>query len=641
MAILNLPIPSHGPNHVPHFPMTGGLTAGPPTVADSDNGASAYQQSSDVEVRYSPQSNGVTRPVDTVVTGPTRVLESSQQLLEGWRTAAGAEPAENSGPFGAALQTATQSEPALLSQVENDVVQVNHSSREPLVYLDDGELEGDPSITSPFVTANQVHNTVENDLGRDVRYRSEDGRLNINVDTPGRQPNESPYHTPDSGTLTFPDSGTGQNLAIDPDVVAHEQGHAILNSQRPEIDFSPESKATHEGFSDGVAFFQSLQQDEVRADTIRRWDNPEESQSGLASNISEAGARYFGNTEAEQTDGLRDLSEAPPTGSVDAHGHHTDSQKFSTALHDSTRDLYQQIRRDNPDLSSEDAFDQATDRVRSDFYRSLDFLPPGGQVTQDDLGQAMMRANGVDNGGGEQALYRRNLEESGLRPVTGDNVAHEAGLRAVGENMNLPEGLAGGNFESGVDGEDSPVRRQATEFIEQHGARLGIPQDYQMDPSRVYSNDRGETFMIFRGQREGGTPSDPTELLGVGFNQEGELIHLDSAQREGLRMPSFGPPGGSTPGQFPIPFPTPGGHLPGQLPGTGGPLPGHGPTPGSSWPPSGGSTTPGSDSPAPSGGNSLPPSGWFPGGVLPPFGGTQNGSQGGTTHPQPNGNSSH
>lgn len=537
-------IPSMLPPMPPPLPTTG-MGNGRPTVLDSDNNSSAYATANNVEVRYAPQSNGLTTPVDTVVTGPTRVLESSRKLMEGWSGAAGSQAPTN--PLQAAAQ-ANQPTP-LLSQVENDVVQVNHPSKQPLVHLDDGDLEGSPNITSPFVTANQVNETVEGDLGRDVRYNSPDGRLNINVDTPSHQPNESPYHSPGTGTLTFPATSTGDNLANDPDVIAHEQGHAILDSQRPDMDFAPESKAAHEGFSDGVAFFQSLQQDEVKQDTIQRWDNPEGPQSGLASNVSEAGSQYFGTGNGGQAEGLRDLSTPAPTGSVDSHGHHRDSMKFSTALHDSTRDVYQQLRKDNPNLTSEQAYDQATDRVRSDFYRSLDFLPPGGTISQSDLGAAMMQANGVDSEGAQQQLYRGNFEEAGLRPVTADSAAQQAGLQAIGERVGLPSGLAGQNFQAGVDDPNSEVRTQANAFLEKNGSALGIPQGYDMEPTRVYTNDRGETFMSFRGQREGGTPADPTELLGVGFNSDGQMIHLDSAQKDGISLP---------PMQMPLPFPVPG-----------------------------------------------------------------------------------
>jgi hypothetical protein len=593
---INFPLPTPG-TQSPYTPPTSLLPqGGPRAVADSSIQPDAYNSANNVEVRYAPQSNGVTKPVDTVVTGPTRVLESSERLLEGWRTAAGAPSTEPSastsagGWIGAALAAVPTGPPPdpNLTQVENDVVRINHPSKQPLAYLDNGELEGDSQITSPFVTANQVHQTVESDLGRDVRYRSEDGRLNINVGATAQGPDPSPFHTPNTGTLTFPASSSGKNLAADPDVVSHEQGHAILNSQRPDIDFSPESKATHEAFSDGVAFFNSLNQSEVQADTIRRWDNPTTPQSGLASNISEAGHAYFGGQSNDPRTGLRDLAGGAPSGNLQEHGHHKDSVKFGSAVHDSTRDVYRDIRQNNPDLSPQEALTQATDRVRSDFYRSLDFLPPGGQVTQDDLAAAMMRANSIDDKGQQRELYGRNFEEAGLRPVTGDRIAQEAGIGALGETVSLPEGLRQQNYESHSGQPDSPVRQQAVDFVAQHGAKLGIPSNYEMNPSRVYSNDRGETFMLFDGGKRGefgGT----REFLGLGFDSSGGLIHFDSAQQAPPPMPSF-PTGGFPPGGLPPFLPTTGGPPSGNsLPTTG--FPGYGPPANgnSTQPPLGGS----------------------------------------------------
>ncbi len=159
-----------------------------PTVVDSTESPEAYRTAQDVEVRYASQGNDQVAPADRVVLGPTRVLESSQRLLEGWRTAAGAAPTLG-------VQT-----PQVHSQVENDNVQVNHTSSRPLVYLDGSDLEGDPNVTSPFVTANQVHDTVTSELGRAIRYRSEDGRLNVNVGaqapSPSREATTTAPHWP-------------------------------------------------------------------------------------------------------------------------------------------------------------------------------------------------------------------------------------------------------------------------------------------------------------------------------------------------------------------------------------------------------------------------------------------------------------
>ena len=172
MAILNFPVPTHHPTPGSQVPASLLPTNGPKPVADSDNQPDAYQTANNVEVRYAPQSNGLTTPVDTVVTGPTRVLESSQRLLDGWRTAAGAPSSvpSSGGMFGSLMAGLPVQQPSpTLTQVENDTVKVNHPSQQPLVHLDGGELEGDPHITSPFVTANQVHQTTTSELGRELR----------------------------------------------------------------------------------------------------------------------------------------------------------------------------------------------------------------------------------------------------------------------------------------------------------------------------------------------------------------------------------------------------------------------------------------------------------------------------------------
>lgn len=521
----------------------------PSPVVGSSQAPDAYQRVENPSVDYVSQGNGLTQPQDVSVPGGVRVLQASDRLHEAWQSTAGQGPAA----------------PPLYTQVENDHLRVNHGSLAPRARLDDGELEGDPDITNAFVTANEVHNFTEDALGRELRYRSHDGRLDINVGH--GNPAIGPVHYTGQGRINLPTMG-GTNAGADADTVAHEQGHAILNAARPEIATSPENTPAHEGFADATALVASLRNEDVRADTIARWERGEE--SGLASQVGEATAQAFGNHEGH-TEGIRDLADPAPTGADAELSGHDASRKFSSGVYDTIHDTYDRLRAENPDMSPDEALRRANDIVGRDLVRATDFIPAGTRLSQDDLARAMMRANAVDHGGELRDAYRENFTEAGLRPVTTESRLQEAGLAEMG--VELPENLRGvDGFERTSADQNTPAMRSAEAFFEQNREALGAQEGVDYRAQRVYHNDRGETFITYSdGQALTAPPPLPSNggaqnFMVVGFDAQGQLIHADSAYEEAPRPVPL-------PGGFPIPRPGGGLPGPGSQPGPGGPFP--------------------------------------------------------------------
>lgn len=551
----------------------------PKPIAGPTLAPTAYQEVQNPQISYASQANGLTAPQDTVEIGRAQVLQTSSRLNEAWRaTLTGGTAAPGAAP--------------LYTQIQGEHVRINHPSMAPLARVSGGRVEGDPGVTSAFVTTENIHDMAEGAMGRPLRYRTGDGKLEVNLNN--GSPMDGPHHMPGTGTINLP-VVNGLNAADDPDLVAHEQGHAILDAQRPDLSRSnPSTRAMHEAFGDATAYFASLRNPDVRADTLRNWGQG--NASTLATNVAE-GATAAVNPAALPTAAIRNLADAPPTAADNQlPDSHEAARKFGSAMPHIVRSVYDDLRQRNPNLTPDQALQQAAQQVGGDFFRSPDFLGASPEQSQNDLAAAMMRANSVDGQGGRNEMYRRHFESAGLRPVTTDTTVRQAGLAALGQQVRLPEGLAAApGFDAVAGDKPNDSSRLAAEFLRQHGSTLGVPSSYNLTPQQVYRNDRGEVFMQFSGGPSAPGNENPlapmgagTEHLRVGFNRQGELIQADSAH---LDPPRFTPlPGGMPP--FPAPFPAPTGPG-GTWPPTGTPtfIPGgQGPTfvPGTTWPPVGG-----------------------------------------------------
>ncbi len=496
-------------------------------ILGADRARAAYQTLESPSLDYAAQANGLVQSQETRVPGKVQVLQNSQKLQEAWLGIVG-----NAGP---------QTRP-LYTQVENERVAVAHPSLSPLVRVKGNEVQGDPNVTNAFVTANQVDEMASEHLGRDIRYRSQDGRLNIRLaDGDG-----GPHHTRTSGIITLPNNG-GLTSGDDADVIAHEQGHAILDAQRPELRPGHVNEAMNEAFGDTTAMFHAFQSKEVRADTIKRWEAGD--RSGLVARIGEGGAINLIPGNTDPTAGFRDLSKAPPTEpDAEIPDGHIASVKFSSAMYSNVQDVYDKIRQRNPGLSKDDALSLAAERVGSDFFRATDLMKPGSQLTQSDLAQGVMRANGVDQKGGLHQIYQRNFEQAGLTPVTTESTVHQAGLSALSSKLQLPAGLKTAQEFDALGGQQSKEGALvAQDLLAQNRTTLGVPGSVDMNPTKLYHNERGETFVSYSGFAKNGGGE---EFLRLGFDAQGKLLQADSVHEAAEPQAPFSFPGGF-PGGFP------------------------------------------------------------------------------------------
>ncbi|MDQ7826198.1 MAG: hypothetical protein RDV48_25570 [Candidatus Eremiobacteraeota bacterium] len=512
---------------------------------------------------YSSQSNALTEPQDTPISQRARVLKASdtryQKLME-YASAGGSSSS-------AGIQADQGGAGGLVPQIYNEHIQVTSASTaRPLVQAaPGGAITGDDRVTQSLTAATKTHGVVSHYLGRDFQFR--DGkRLDIRIDKTMESNEQSPagyLHTGNNPQVGI--TADMRETAKDPDVISHETGHAILDSQRPEYDHqtnylltSPEKNQVQEEFADTTALFTALNDKEVSRKVISSWERGE--RSTVASRIAEGGNREFAELERKlgagdtrtpgAQEGMRDISQRPkPEGpaaessgaaSLDDlfKGQDPHKQAFSSGVYNSVYDIYTQMRAENPTMPKEVAFIKARDAVGSDFSRTLDFLPAarGSQVFTSDLCNAMMKADTIDNGGRYREIYAKNFRESGIdmNLTASLTKAQEAWTGRLGENpaLALPAGLrtgreflrTSGNASPG--GDEASSTAMAQRYFDENREALGMPPGVKMSPQQLYHNDRGETFIAYSG---GGHRYDTQSMESVilGFDRKGRIIHSE------------------------------------------------------------------------------------------------------------------
>ena len=467
---------------------------------------------------YSSQAPWLTPSSDVKLAGRLKVLQAHERIYRSLSDIAGGEsPAGNpavsgvpgslSAPEGGLPADALAeppwgvplppSPPLSQVQLEGDHVQVvKHGVQQPLVRVSEqGRLEGDRGVIESYVAADEAYRLHADALGRDFSFA--DGRkLTVSLDDV-RAVDAGPSQQPGRAVVQLPPEAAF--AANDPDVVAHETAHAVLDAHRPELFHGGDGAAElDEAFADTTAMLTALRDPAVRADVIAKAAAGQRSNlassigegynqviqaqdeekakkppaplsndvAGSAAGDSRTGAEAelgLGTTGAQGQEpptpawqrldtpiaplagneraGLRDLSDAAPTD--DFAEEHEASRRFSSATYQSVLDVAHSMRAHDPGLTEDEALKRAAQRVGSDFSRTLDFLPVGMASTQSDLAQAMIKADRIDQGGELAAIYQRNFEAAGLQPVTEASSGRDARTQAMGRDasLTLPAGL--------------------------------------------------------------------------------------------------------------------------------------------------------------------------------------------------------
>ncbi len=495
-------------------------------VVSPEKKKQAYQTSDKPKVSHAAQAEGLTPTRTRTLEGKISVLKANQDLFKGWGEVAG------KGLEGLGKQNRSD----LPAQIANEDVQVADAGQsttqkapEAKVWFDkNGRLQGDKTILQAFTTAAQTNETFEKGLGRDVSYRgNQDGRLTVQVNDPSAAMTGwggGPHYKIGQGIVSTPAAKEGS----DPDIISHESGHALLDSQRPQYSVKDSRTASaHEAFADGTALLVALQDKDVRADILAQRKAGQD--SNVASTMAESLKASKEETEGPDRAGIRDASQqTEKSPEKDDEECHDSSRRFSHGLYQSVLAVEAKLRRENPKLSEDEALAQAASRVQADFVRGVDFLPSGNQVTQSDLAQAMIKADKVDQGGDLAGIYRKSFEKAQV-PVV-DSAENRQELKNKLLSL-LPWTSASKDMKNSGDavrsasGTQSQGIQAADKWLGKNAGMLGV-KDQGLAAQRIYHNDKGETWVEFS-DRQGSDEASTEQAMRVGFDASGRMIHAD------------------------------------------------------------------------------------------------------------------
>jgi hypothetical protein len=198
------------------------------------------------------------------------------------------------------------------------------------------------------------------------------------------------------------------------DVIAHECGHAILDTQHPEYwdSLLSETGAFHEAFGDISALLIALDSPRVRAQILAE-NGGDLKKSNAVTRLAEQLAHGLcdaGYADAVvSADALRDLANPfryrepdqlpgrTPAARLSSESHNF-SRIFSGAFYDSLIGIYEQIRRENPAATPDAALVQARGDAGHLLAQGL-VLAPRGDALFKTIAVAMLKAGRQNLGG--------------------------------------------------------------------------------------------------------------------------------------------------------------------------------------------------------------------------------------------------
>ncbi len=258
-----------------------------------------------------------------------------------------------------------------------------------------GVLKGDAGIIQPFASAVKAHRMFEKYLGRDLNYDTPDGRLLIEIGHPDGI-KAGPYTSQDG--IIFGEIG-----AKDPDAVAHELGHAILEAHRKYSWTDNASSAAHEAFADTTAFLSALQDEDAIKDMAQK----------LPQGFPPAAAMIAeGSTELSPYPipsgmGLRCIAAEPPDYPIKPYEEcHQSSHRFTGAFYKILKEYAESLTSDKCHL--ETALKESRDKLGSQFARLLDELPQKETISMAELAQCLISIDEKE-GAKLTPLYRKHF----------------------------------------------------------------------------------------------------------------------------------------------------------------------------------------------------------------------------------------
>jgi hypothetical protein len=231
-----------------------------------------------------------------------------------------------------------------------------------------------------FACSNRAMSTVQGYLGRKIYWLL--GKAIILNPDRGETPNA--FYDRDSGTINFfhfRDKKTGGIIFTgnSMEIVAHETGHALLDSLKPHyLDWTRESMAIHEAFGDVTGMLTSLQNKGVTDTFLRETGGDFRKENVIARMGEQMGLGLYARPYTKlainsftYSDPLS-LPEKPPPGELGGESH-SFSQVLVGAVYDIMEGIFTLHRSEG--LPPEEALAAARDAVGELFYKGVDCAP--------------------------------------------------------------------------------------------------------------------------------------------------------------------------------------------------------------------------------------------------------------------------
>lgn len=278
------------------------------------------------------------------------------------------------------------------------------SSETDMLLADSNACAERTALTQAFTTLCAVNAAFDKYWQGDPVYRNPGAEtLTLHLEHPDAK-SCGPFYRAAPKRTIFTNSAA---VSADPDIIAHEQGHAILDSYCHYNTGNSFTASAHEAFADVTAMFAALQSSQVREKVCQAWERGE--LSTMLSVIGE-GAREL-QTDPHTCLGLRDLSAIPDSiPEKDYDEPHSASRRFSHGVYMSLRDMYEKERRQNKHEQMADTMERISSRFCSDFVNSVRWLPRQPIISQSDLAHALLQADLELHAGQDSGIYRQNLK---------------------------------------------------------------------------------------------------------------------------------------------------------------------------------------------------------------------------------------
>lgn len=335
-----------------------------------------------------------------------------------------------------------------------------------------------------FATVAKTIKMFEDALGDKVTWAFSGSKLTVH---PDQGLDFNAYYTRDDGSVNFfhgLDPVTNKTIysADSGEVVAHETGHALLDSQRPGYfsTWSPDPAAFHESWGDMMAMFASMQDDRTLDQVVKETAGDLSKDNSLARLGEELGIAINDVSGSNVTGGpytrdainnftWADPSSLPQDGGPDQLG--SEAHSFSRLWTGAMYDVLHAVTDRN--LAAGQAPKDAIRNAGAEglkLYAGLMKTAPQGDFTFADMAQALVAADKQSNDGKDSDIITKVMKDRKILPDSFDSntfklkaATPEANtVRNITVRINGPQygKFSGAVVESALSG-DSPLAKDA------------------------------------------------------------------------------------------------------------------------------------------------------------------------------------